>query len=293
MAGNAETEVGTASAATAESLGAEPGFMEELEAADKGCKKYMNKANGSNMLTFVVMVIGLILELSSAKDDPEDGVGWTRYVLSFGLFGFAGGVTNFLAITMLFDEIPGVYGSGIIPKQFEEIKLQIAQMIMDTFFEPEFIRRYASQRTEALGNKDNVKKLMKEMMESDAFDKLLDDKLAAMKSGKSFSGIIMKTFSISGDTVKPMLKRLLGLMSGEITKILLKAFDPNTFFDDAAVFKLRAQIDTVIHDRLRELTADKVKKLMEMVIRVHLGWLVVWGNIFGGIIGVASAAAGY
>ena len=43
----------------------------------------------------------------------------TQLGMAFGLFGFAGGATNWIAIVMLFDEIPGVFGSGIIPKQFK------------------------------------------------------------------------------------------------------------------------------------------------------------------------------
>ena len=33
--------------------------------------------------------------------------------------------------------------------------------------------------------------------------------------------------------------------------------------------------------------------LIEAVMKANLGWLVVWGNVFGGIIGVISEAAGY
>jgi len=29
------------------------------------------------------------------------------------------------------------------------------------------------------------------------------------------------------------------------------------------------------------------------VIREHLGWLVVWGNVFGAVIGLVSALFGY
>ena len=43
----------------------------------------------------------------------------------------------------------------------------------------------------------------------------------------------------------------------------------------------------------QELTADRVKKLIEVVMKTHLGWLVVWGNIFGGLIGIAAEAVGY
>ena len=46
-------------------------------------------------------------------------------------------------------------------------------------------------------------------------------------------------------------------------------------------------------ERLKELTAARIKTLIEVIMRQHLGWLVVWGNIFGGTIGVVSEAAGY
>jgi len=41
-----------------------------------------------------------------------------QFVLSFGLYGFCAGFTNSIAIWMLFDKIPGLYGSGIIVEQY-------------------------------------------------------------------------------------------------------------------------------------------------------------------------------
>lgn len=44
------------------------------------------------------------------------------------MFGFSGGITNWLAIKMLFDRVPFLIGSGVITKQFKEIR----QTVMDT-----------------------------------------------------------------------------------------------------------------------------------------------------------------
>jgi hypothetical protein len=38
---------------------------------------------------------------------------------------------------------------------------------------------------------------------------------------------------------------------------------------------------------------DVSGQLMEEVIRKHLGWLIMWGNVFGGLIGIVSLACGY
>ena len=56
---------------------------------------------------------------------------------------------------------------------------------------------------------------------------------------------------------------------------------------------LHGEIDGLMTEKLQELTPEKVKELMEDVIRTHLGWLVVWGNVFGSLIGLASVALGY
>jgi uncharacterized membrane protein YheB (UPF0754 family) len=50
---------------------------------------------------------------------------------------------------------------------------------------------------------------------------------------------------------------------------------------------LMTSIEQVIDNRLEELTPEKVKKIVENMIKEHLGWLVVWGCVFGGCIGLA------
>ena len=104
------------------------------QSIDDQCMKYQpedpgfwEKGNISNLVTFVFMAAGIAMRFSMGDwEDNHAG----RYILAFGLFGFAGGVTNWLAITMLFDEVPGLYGSGIIPKQFKQIRETMKVMIM-------------------------------------------------------------------------------------------------------------------------------------------------------------------
>jgi uncharacterized membrane protein YheB (UPF0754 family) len=39
-----------------------------------------------------------------------------------GVFALSGAITNWLAIHMLFEKVPGLYGSGVIPAHFEDFK---------------------------------------------------------------------------------------------------------------------------------------------------------------------------
>ena len=50
---------------------------------------------------------------------------WNETLLNTGLFSLSGAVTNWLAIYMLFERVPGLYGSGVIPLHFEAFKTSI------------------------------------------------------------------------------------------------------------------------------------------------------------------------
>lgn len=67
---------------------------------------------------------------------------FAHYVLSGGLFALSGGLTNWIAVKMLFDRIPGLIGSGVIPAHFVEIRAAVKRMVMRMFFETEFLKHY-------------------------------------------------------------------------------------------------------------------------------------------------------
>ena len=49
------------------------------------------------------------------------------------------------------------------------------------------------------------------------------------------------------------------------------------------------KVDGIVTRRLGELTPGMVKEIVQDMIRRHLGWLVVWGGVFGGLIGLVTA----
>jgi uncharacterized membrane protein YheB (UPF0754 family) len=52
---------------------------------------------------------------------------------------------------------------------------------------------------------------------------------------------------------------------------------------------LHVKISQIVDQRLNELTPKMVKDIIQTMIREHLGWLVVWGGVFGGLIGLLAA----
>ena len=48
------------------------------------------------------------------------------------------------------------------------------------------------------------------------------------------------------------------------------------------------KLSCIVDARLEELTPAMVKEIVQDMIKEHLGWLVIWGAVFGGLIGLVS-----
>ena len=86
----------------------------------------------SNLVMLVITLAGLLLRSRCSADAACSW--WFQQLgsltLSSGLFGLSGGVTNSLAIHMLFEPVCNLPGTGVIPRNFIEIRLVIKQTIM-------------------------------------------------------------------------------------------------------------------------------------------------------------------
>ncbi len=237
-----------------------------------------NKGDYSNVATAVVLIIGLIMRTSLGARNASAG-----FILAFGLFGFAGGVTNWLAVKMLFDRIPFLIGSGVIPRRFKDILGALKTMILETFFEKKFLSEYLSTRSGNLLDKVDVRSKLRKAMAGDSFDHDLARKLE--KLAATPDGLLLQTMApmFGGfDTMVPMLKPMLIGIGADLIETLAQNFDLTEIVD---VDTVRGEIDKVLTERMETLTPLRVKRMMAAVIREHLGWLVVWGNVFGGLIG--------
>ena len=214
-----------------------------------------------------------------------EGITGNEWVLAAGLFGFAGGVTNWLAVKMLFDKVPLLYGSGVIPMRFREIRQTVKDAIMRYFFDEEYLERFLGERAGEMAIGDELGTKVAEVLESAEIDAIIDAKLEEMAA--SPQGMMIKMVGIQ--TVKPLVKQFVIGVGTEIAPLLVG----EVARPELEVGALRAQVDRLLETKLEELTPERVKEMMEEVIREHLGWLIVWGNIFGGTIGLVSKAMGY
>ena len=148
-----------------------------------------------------------------------------EFIFQIGLFGFAGGITNWLAVKMLFDRIPFLYGSGVIPARFKEIRETVKNTIMKTFFDEVYLERYIREKADKLkGNIDITAKLT-EVLNSPKVDKVMDEKLTEL--GTRPEGMMFAMMGIQPIQLKPVIKPFItGMAEGMAvsdTKLLTRS----------------------------------------------------------------------
>ena len=206
-------------------------------------------------------------------------------LLSVGLFALSGAVTNWLAVHMLFEKVPGLYGSGVIPARFEEFKGAIRQLLMDQFFTPENIESVVT--SESTGAALDLVPVIEKTDLSPAFDALV-----RVIQESSFGNMLAMVGGTAA--LQPLREPFVHQMRAALCDIATSDEFHETVRDGlrhaGEEQGFRDRISRVIEQRLDELSPQMVKVIVQDMIRNHLGWLVVWGGVFGGLIGLAAIA---
>ncbi|ETW98963.1 DUF445 domain-containing protein [Candidatus Entotheonella palauensis] len=237
---------------------------------------WLNKSSGTNLISAACVILGLFLPTPLH-----------RPVLMIGLFGLSGAITNWLAIHMLFEKIPGLYGSGVIPERFEDFKREIHRLMMEQFFRPEHVQRFLDRQS--VGGEENgfdFNMIIDEADMAPAFDGLVE-----VVQASQFGNLLGM---VGGAQALEPLREPFGSKLKDALKDVAHApeFQENlrAQMSGAAVSEhMLKQVDTLVQRRLEELTPQMVKEIMQQMIRDHLGWLVVWGGVFGGLIGFITS----
>jgi uncharacterized membrane protein YheB (UPF0754 family) len=229
----------------------------------------LNKSIITSGLAIALVLIGFFLDNVIIK--------------TVGLFAVSGAITNWIAVHMLFEKVPGLYGSGVIPERFEDFKSGIRTLVMEQFFSEENIQRFMADRNQPL--QLDLSPIIKKVDLAPTFDSLVE-----VVKASSFGQMLGMFGGV--EALEPMRQPFIdkmGLALEDITQdpefILLlqeELAQPNVQQD------LHEKIKQIVEQRLNELTPKMVKDIIQNMIRKHLGWLVVWGGVFGGLIGLLA-----
>ena len=219
-----------------------------------------NKSLTTNLVALVIIAIGYTTPV------------YSEIIYMTGLFALSGGVTNWLAIHMLFEKVPFFYGSGVIPSRFKEFKLGIKQLVMNEFFTPENIETFMGKQSEAFAT---------DMKDAIDFDLVFAGLVEAIEGSPMGSMLGM----LGGKKALEPLKEPVTL---KLQEIMLEMKDTASAASEekSLTSSLLFRVEQIVDQRLDELTPVQVKNIIQEMIRKHLGWLVVWGGAVGGFIGL-------
>ncbi len=231
----------------------------------------MNRSNITNIITILILVLGYFLD--------------NDMVFMIGLFAFSGAITNTLAIHMLFEKVPFLYGSGVIEKKFDLFKLSIHNLLMNQFFTKENLKRFFEDEVDSAKKTIDFEKILEKTDFTPSYDSL---KEAVIES--PFGGMLgMFGGEAALEPLKePFIKKLQTSIikisqTDSFQSVLNDAIKSDGFSSD-----IYDKLSKIVNTRLDELTPKMVKEIVQEMIKEHLGWLVIWGAVFGGLIGLIS-----
>ena len=239
-------------------------------------KHILNKSFLTNLTAIIIIVAGYLCPI-----EPD-------LMKSIGFFALSGAVTNWLAIHMLFEKVPFLYGSGVIPNRFDEFKFAIKDLMMKQFFTQENIEQFIEAEEQQGSNVLNIDPLMNAIDYDKIYEGLVSSimessfgSMLQMMGGEEALAPLREPF------MEKMKNTLREMVESERFKDVLKlGLDSHKIGQDIV-----SKIETIIDKRLNELTPQLVKEIVQKIIKVHLGWLVVWGGVFGGFLGAAFSFA--
>jgi uncharacterized membrane protein YheB (UPF0754 family) len=206
----------------------------------------------------------------------------SSFITSVGFFALSGAITNWLAVYMLFEKVPYLKGSGVIPERFEEFKSAIKTLMMSQFFTAQNIAQFIETEEQGGSNVLNLEPLLNAVDYNKIYDSLV---VTILES--SFGAMLMMMGGV--EALTPLKEPFV-----EKVKVTLIEMVDSSEFKTALQHGLNSQkisadlvskIEAVIDKRLSELTPQLVKEMVQAIIKEHLGWLVVWGGVIGGLLG--------
>ena len=231
----------------------------------------INKSFITNFIAF------LLVALSFTLASP-----YASFLLLTGLFALSGALTNLLAIHMLFEKVPFLYGSGVIPSRFEAFKEAIKNLMMQEFFTRDQLETFFASEEKKI----NLEPIIQETNFLPAFDALSKTVMESsfggmlgMFGGESALDALREPFS------QKMKSAVIKIVNSDAFNVTLQDHLQSSSLND----DMLNSIESVIDARLDELTPQMVKEIVQRLIKEHLSWLVVWGGVFGGLIGLVSS----
>lgn len=271
------------------------------------CERAVNLA-----ATHLIAIVFFLLSLSVFFSLAGTKTGLLSFAVNVFLGGFIGGVTNKIAIVMLFDRKWYLPGSGVLLKKRREIVDSLADTVeahlISTDMIQEELRKILApvkiESAERVLNRviDEFREDVRNHLRSEKTRLNIEDTLRTKLGflGRFLNVTRIKEYEEMTDTIITELdsqlsefritKALLGKAIEKIGTLEDFIFKPNNellqshFSTDKSISQLvfeKIDIKSMVVDKLSEYRPSEVRDIIEKNIRDHLLWLEVFGVILG------------
>ena len=192
------------------------------------------------------------------------------------LFALSGAITNWLAVHMLFEKVPFLIGSGIVPNRFRELRKALRKIILENFFSQKNFQDFKTKSLVTTKIQNAIQKL--------DFDQIFNNLITEIKESKLSQLLSMFGGDAMLEQFRKPFHQAIQKQTPKMTTKITEIIQNNSSYE-----KFRMTITSIIDQELEKLTPQKTKQIVSSIIKEHLGWLVVWGGVFGGIIGLATS----
>ena len=215
--------------------------------------KNLDKSFLTNFVALTFLIIGFIFD--------------NQLIFTMAIFALSGALTNWLAIHMLFEKIPFLYGSGVVLNRFDDFKVAIKNLILEQFFNKEHIEQFFKDN-------DNLANIEGKI----DFNKVFESLIEAI--GESSLAPFLQMMG-GKDALEGLREPIIEKLKAILADLVAKTGNNGDFSDN-----LIKKCGQIIDQRLAQLTPQITKKIIQDIIAKHLGWLVIWGGVFGGLFGL-------
>ncbi|XP_019849205.1 PREDICTED: uncharacterized protein LOC100633155 isoform X2 [Amphimedon queenslandica] len=260
----------------------------------------LHKGLLSNIIFFTILVVGVILmEISFPSQGPrsyinnnnnnskcEDNLGVCiplRSLRSFGFFGLAIGIINWLFIELLFRKVLCVFGSGLIQKHYGEIINGFRDVIVDVIFDTEQLQSFFTEKDERIRKILKLESRVSGLLDSDAAQKVIDSKIDSILA--SPQGMHLLMMNVDEEKVRRMLQVNIRTFIDNVSPMIYKRLVAPGISDAQS---LKSEITYILEPKITQLMPKDVNKIVAAMIHKHLSWLIIWGNLFGGLVGFVN-----
>eukprot|EP00768_Dysnectes_brevis_P004425 gnl/Dysnectes_brevis/3182_a3974_964.p1 GENE.gnl/Dysnectes_brevis/3182_a3974_964~~gnl/Dysnectes_brevis/3182_a3974_964.p1 ORF type:complete len:282 (+),score=48.11 gnl/Dysnectes_brevis/3182_a3974_964:945-1790(+) len=238
-----------------------------------------HKGTVISFLSFVIFVTGLVLSIVNPSIPVNPLYSWMIFI---GGFSFVSGLGAVIACRGILHRSCCLYGTGIVQREYLQVRELLKSVVMSTFFDKNFLETYLFSDVPE-GASEHTAERLQRLFDSPDMNEALS--LRVQQLIRSSRGMAFQLMGISAQQMTQVFKPLLVAVICDAGPQLMGQLNP---LRRATPDVLRDSVNRLLATKMAEFTPNVVSHVMSPVFSHKMGWLVVWACFFGAMLGAIA-----